>query len=158
MLAELRRWKVAPPLNHNLKSTRLAKAAKRAYRKADRRLDAALQSSDDALLHRARKAAKRARYAAELTKPSFDSTSAKRKVEQYKKIQTILGDHQDSAVATGVLRQMGAAAGTTPGENGFTFGLLLRQGATARAQLQGRGVESSRDEGGRGHGVVRSVP
>jgi CHAD domain-containing protein len=124
MLADLRRWRIDPPLTRSLKATELDKLAKRAYKKADRRLTTALKSSDDALLHRARKAAKRARYAAELLKPSAASTSAKRKVKQYKKIQTVLGDHQDTAVATGVLRQMGAAAGTTVGENGFTFGLL----------------------------------
>ncbi len=124
MLAEIRRWRDDPPLPLDLKSAQLGRNAKRAYRKADRRLATALQSSDDALLHRARKAAKRSRYAAELIKPTGKSKSAKRKVGHYKKIQSALGDHQDTVVATGVLRQMGAAAGTTVGENGFTFGLL----------------------------------
>ncbi|HYJ57424.1 MAG TPA: CHAD domain-containing protein [Mycobacterium sp.] len=60
-----------------------------AYRKADRRLATALQSSDDALLHRARKAAKRARYAAELIKPTGKSESAKRKVRRYKRFSPL---------------------------------------------------------------------
>ncbi len=124
MLAELRRWKVDPPLVPDLENAQIEQRARRAYRKADRRLGTALRSDDDALLHRARKAAKRARYAAELITAGSGSTSAKRKVKTYKRIQTVLGDHQDTVVAAGVLRQMGAAAGTTAGENGFTFGLL----------------------------------
>lgn len=36
----------------------------------------------------------------------------------------MLGDHQDAMVADEVLRRMAVTAGTTPGENGFTYGLL----------------------------------
>ena len=71
----------------------------------------------DELLHRARKAAKRARYAAEVT-------SDKRILKRFKQIQSILGDHQDTVVAREHLRRMATAAGTTDGENGFAFGLL----------------------------------
>ena len=45
-------------------------------------------------------------------------------MKHYKRIQSVLGDLQDTVVARTMLRQMGAAAGTTPDENGFTFGLL----------------------------------
>jgi hypothetical protein len=89
---------------------------------ADRRLAAALGTGDDVMLHRARKAAKRARYAAELCKPV--DKKAKRTVKYYKNIQSLLGDHQDTVVATEALRRMAVAAGTTPDENGFTFGML----------------------------------
>jgi CHAD domain-containing protein len=91
--------------------------------KADRRLAAASNTGNNVDLHRARKAAKRARYAAELLK-SIDGASAARTVKRYKKIQTILGDHQDSVVAADTLRRLGVLAGTTADENGFTFGLL----------------------------------
>jgi CHAD domain-containing protein len=74
------------------------------------------------MLHRARKAAKRARYAAELCEPA--DKRAKRIIKHYKRIQSLLGDHQDTVVASEALRKMGAAAGTTPGENGFTYGML----------------------------------
>jgi CHAD domain-containing protein len=77
------------------------------------------------MLHRARKAAKRARYAAELCQDVGKSKQTKRTVKHYKHIQSALGDHQDTVVASSALLRMGAAAGTTPGENGFTFGLLL---------------------------------
>ena len=89
---------------------------------------AALDDGDDAevdaMLHRARKASKRARYAAELCQ---EMGMSKRMVERYKRIQTVLGNHQDSVVASTTLRRMGIAAGTTDGENGFTFGMLMEQ-------------------------------
>ncbi|HET7074789.1 MAG TPA: CHAD domain-containing protein [Mycobacterium sp.] len=87
-----------------------------------RRLAAALVTEDDALLHRARKAAKRARYAAELCRPL--GKGAVRKIKYYKKIQSLLGDHQDTVVATEALWRMTLAAGTTLGENGFSYGIL----------------------------------
>jgi hypothetical protein len=40
-------------------------------------------------------------------------------------VQGRLGERQDAVIAAGFLRRVGAAAGTTPGENGFTYGLLL---------------------------------
>lgn len=120
LLAALTRWRSAPPLTTGISSKALRTRAARAARTADHRLDEAL-ASDTAgrseLLHRARKAAKRARYAAELT-------GMKRKAAHYKKIHSVLGHHQDTVVARDALRRMGAAAGTTDGENGFTFGIL----------------------------------
>jgi CHAD domain-containing protein len=77
------------------------------------------------MLHRARKAAKRARYADELCKDIGGSTQTKRTVKHYKRFQSVLGDHQDTVVASAALRRMALAGGTTVGENGFTFGLLF---------------------------------
>jgi CHAD domain-containing protein len=74
------------------------------------------------MLHRARKAAKRARYAAELRTPV--DKHAKETAKHYKQFQRVLGDHQDSVVATATLRRLAIAAGTTAGENGFTYGVL----------------------------------
>ena len=122
LMSTLRRWRTDPPLAARGTDRALRKRAKKAARKADKRLTQGLQSTDDARLHRARKAAKRARYAAELLKPVDDN--AKRKVRHYKRIQSVLGDHQDTVVARQVLRRMGTVAGTAPDENGFTFGVL----------------------------------
>lgn len=122
MMAVLRRWQAEPPVDQNIAIRTLRKRARRAQRKADRRLAAALHSGKDAELHRARKAAKRARYAAELCKPL--DKKAKRTVKHFKQIQSLLGDHQDTVVAAGALRQMALAAGTTVGENGFSYGML----------------------------------
>jgi CHAD domain-containing protein len=102
----------------------LHKRAAKAERKADRRLSAAIDNDDGALLHRARKAAKRARYAAELRGPLEKSKAVKKAEKHFKRIQRVLGDHQDSVVASDALRRLALTAGTTPGENGFTYGLL----------------------------------
>jgi CHAD domain-containing protein len=45
-------------------------------------------------------------------------------IKYYKHVQTVLGDHQDTVVATEALRRMATTAGTTVGENGFTHGML----------------------------------
>jgi CHAD domain-containing protein len=124
LLATLQRWRTDLPVTGHLPAEGLRKRAARAEAKADHRLRAALGTDDDADLHRARKAAKRARYAAELVKPLDGGGKAKRTVKRYKKIQTVLGDHQDSVVAGATLRRLGTLAGAAPGENGFTFGLL----------------------------------
>ena len=36
----------------------------------------------------------------------------------------MLGDHQDGVVASATLLRLAKTAGTTTGENGFTYGLL----------------------------------
>ena len=122
ILAVLRRWRTNPPVDAELAVKTLRKQGRKAGRKAVRRLNQALDSNDPALLHRARKAAKRARYAAELVAPLDPSADQSRK--QHKKVQSVLGDHQDAMVAIGTLRRLAVAAGTTVGENGFTYGLL----------------------------------
>ena len=134
----MQQWRGEPPLSEPPSLKALKKRARRAERKADRRLAEAIEEGDDALLHRARKAAKRARYAAELRAPV--EKRAKETVKQYKRIQTVLGDHQDGVVASATLRRLALTAGTTAGENGFTYGLLYareQQAAeTARRQVR----------------------
>ncbi|MFI9383687.1 CHAD domain-containing protein [Kutzneria sp. NPDC052558] len=67
-------------------------------------------------LHDVRKAAKRARYAAEAAgKPKL--------ARRMKKLQKTLGVHQDSVVARQELRTMGVQS-HLDGDNGFTYGLL----------------------------------
>ena len=122
LMAALRRWRDEPPVDQQISAEALRKRARRAQRKADRRLVAALESGQDVMLHKARKAAKRARYAAELHQPLHKR--AKRTIKHYKRIQSLLGDHQDTVVATEALRQMAVTAGTTVGENGFSYGML----------------------------------
>jgi len=78
-----------------------------------------------------RKAAKRLRYATEVVAPAL-GTHARRMVKRVKAVQELLGEHQDSVVARGLLREMGAAA-PTEGGNGFAFGWLLRD-EQARAE------------------------
>jgi CHAD domain-containing protein len=134
ILATLQRWRTALPLTTNPTAKKLYKRASRAERKADRRLTAAVETGDDDLLHRARKAAKRARYAAELRRPLDKSAAVKKAEKHFKRIQRVLGEHQDSVVASDALRRFALTAGTTAGENGFTYGLLYaREQQTAEA-------------------------
>jgi CHAD domain-containing protein len=140
VLATLQRWRADPPLATRPTAKKLHKRAAKAERKADRRLSAAIDNDDGALLHRARKAAKRARYAAELRRPLEKSGAVKKAQKHYKRIQRVLGDHQDSVVASDALRRFALTAGTTPGENGFTYGLLYAReqqiAEAARAQAR----------------------
>ena len=124
LIATVGRWRTTPPWTAPATDSAVTKATRKAGRKANKRLTATVADPDDAALHRARKAAKRARYAAELAAPVLGKKKAKKESKKYKKIQTILGEHQDSVVAAQTLRALGARAGNTPGENGFAFGLL----------------------------------
>jgi len=124
VLATLQQWRSQVPATTRSSAKKLRNRAMKAERKADRRLAVAVDVGDDALLHRARKAAKRARYAAELRLPIDTSAAVKKAEKHFKRIQRVLGEHQDSVVASDALRRFALTAGTTPGENGFTYGLL----------------------------------
>lgn len=131
LLRDVGVWLSEPPLTAAAQDppATLLKPAIKARRKATNRLAAGLASTDEALLHRARKAAKRARYAAELIRAGLGSTkltNAKAR-KQDKKIQDILGAHQDAMVAADLLRRLGAGTADLPGENGFTYGLLYHR-------------------------------
>ncbi|MCX4525846.1 CYTH and CHAD domain-containing protein [Streptomyces sp. NBC_01551] len=76
----------------------------------------------DLALHEARKAAKRSRYAAEAAVPALGKP-AKRLAKAVKKVQTLLGDHQDSVVAREALLGLGVQAAAA-GESAFTWGVL----------------------------------
>jgi len=78
-----------------------------------------------------RKAAKRLRYATEVVAPAL-GTHARRMVKRVKAVQELLGEHQDSVVARGLLRELGAAA-PAEGGNGFAYGWLMRD-EQARAE------------------------
>lgn len=86
----------------------------------------------DAALHSARKAAKRARYAAEAARPVLGKP-AKKAVKRLKAVQSLLGDHQDGVVARAALRDLAVQADAA-GEPSFTWGLLYgREEAAAGA-------------------------
>jgi CHAD domain-containing protein len=115
------------------------KRVRRAVRRADRMLDGADTPDDherEARLHEARKAYKRARYAAE----PFDRKPARRLTKRLKTLQDVLGVHQDTVVTRAVLRDLGMRA-FREGGNSFTYGLLhARQqiaGEAALADLPG---------------------
>ncbi len=116
----------------------LAKAVARDYRKTARRIAAAYAlppgPDRDVALHQARKAAKRTRYAAEAARPAA-GRPARRFAKQIKKVQTVLGDHQDSVIARQADRELGVGAHLA-GENAFSYGLLYQRAAGQGEQLQ----------------------
>ncbi|APU40272.1 CYTH and CHAD domain-containing protein [Streptomyces sp. TN58] len=119
----------APPLlDGAARSPRktLRKAVLRDYARLAARIDSALALDEgrerDVALHEARKAAKRVRYAAESAVPALGKP-AKRLAKAVKKVQSLLGDHQDSVVARDALRGLADQA-TDAGEPAFTWGLL----------------------------------
>lgn len=91
----------------------------------------------DELLHRARKAGKRHRYAAELAQPVLGAR-ADRIIAARKDFQEVLGDHQDSVVTAAFLRSAAVQVGDVPGHNGFTYGLLYARELDSRQLLATR--------------------
>lgn len=80
-----------------------------ATKKARKRLRTATRrQAPDADRHRARKAAKRARYAAELAEPALGK-SARKQVKKHKRVQNQLGALQDAVVASAYLRNLAAS-------------------------------------------------
>jgi CHAD domain-containing protein len=104
------------------------------YDRLSRRVEHALAlpagRERDVALHDARKAAKRARYAAEAATQAL-GRPARRFAKRMKAVQKVLGDHQDSVVAREALRELAIAANLA-GESSFTWGLLYGQ-ESARA-------------------------
>jgi CHAD domain-containing protein len=117
----------------------LTKRRHRAERRVVQRLEHAAATGNAEDLHRARKAAKRARYAAELLRPNTEGRSARKSVKRHRRLQDLLGEHQDAHVSQGVLRRLGAKAAAYSGENGFTYGVLYEQ-EQARTEAVGRQV------------------
>jgi CHAD domain-containing protein len=116
----------------------LPDAARRSYRQVRRRMRHARRAragqSADAALHRARKAAKRARYASEAITPAI-GPKARRFAGQMKRIQSVLGEHQDAVIAREVERDLGISA-YLAGENAFSYGLLYGRDACDGQRLQ----------------------
>ena len=109
----------------------LADVAPRAWTKLRKAVKALPETPADADLHAVRIKAKRARYAAELAAPAVGH-AAERFVDRVKKLQDVLGEHQDAAVAEARLREL---AGESSGPRaGFVAGLLVeRQHARRQA-------------------------
>ena len=113
-------------------------AVRRGYRQVRRRMRTAAEApagpARDHALHQARKAAKRARYAGEAAVPAF-GTQARRFARQMQKVQSVLGDHQDTVIARQAMRQLGVSAHLS-GENSFSYGLVYGQDEIRARLLQ----------------------
>jgi CHAD domain-containing protein len=144
LLDELDQLLADPPLGPDAAQPAkkaLARAVARTYKRTDQRMRHAQQAHPgeptNVALHAARRAAKRARYAAEAVTPVYGQ-QAKRFGKQMKKVQSSLGDHQDAVIARNTLRELGVRA-HLEGENAFTYGLLYEHNSTALRDSQQRG-------------------
>jgi len=102
------------------------RAARRANRRMRRARNAQAGRPREVALHETRKAAKRARYAAEVAGPALGKKRgrrARRFAKRMKNVQSVLGDHQDAVLARAAARDIGVQAHLA-GENAFSFGLL----------------------------------
>lgn len=128
LLGDIASFAATPPLTPKADSP--ASALRRPVSKAERtvakRLKSANRSGDVEQLHRARKSAKRARYAAEVLIPVV-GRSAQREADLFEQLQDLLGEHQDSVVGAELLLHLGRDAERHPGESGFTFGVLYER-------------------------------
>ena len=106
--------------------------ARRLARSVRRALAAAPGPGRDALLHEARKDAKRTRYAAETAEPAVGRRAARyaRSVEE---LQTLLGDHHDTVELRALLERVSGAA-RSAGEDTFLYGRwhAIEQGRAER--------------------------
>jgi CHAD domain-containing protein len=141
LLDELDRLAAEPPLTRRAAGPAadvLPAEVRRAYRQTARRMRrarrAAAGPTRDAALHQARKAAKRARYAGEAVTPALGH-EAGRFTKQIKRLQSVLGDHQDTVIARQVERELGMSAHLA-GENAFSYGLLYEREACDAGRLQ----------------------
>ncbi|HEY5820526.1 MAG TPA: CYTH and CHAD domain-containing protein [Propionibacteriaceae bacterium] len=141
LMRQVMQWRTAPPVTKlgRKPASAVVKFVRTAERKVQKRLS--LANGEVEGLHGARKAAKRYRYATELSAPAV-GRSATKTVKETTKLQTQLGEHQDSVVSAAFLRRMAAAAGSSEGHNGFTYGILI-------AQEWQRAEEIQRDAGRR---------
>ena len=123
------------PLAERGAGTALAKPVRRAARRLLRALAAVPAAENrDAAIHEARKAAKRARYAAEAAVPALGGT-ASRQAAQAKDLQQLLGDHHNSVVARTVLLDLAGKA-RAAAEDTFTYGLMYQRQACQAADIE----------------------
>ncbi len=127
-----------PPLTP-LAGRKAGEVLTKPVRRAGRRLLHALAvvpeaQERDAALHEARKAAKRARYAAEAAAPALGGAAC-RQAAAAKELQQVLGDHHDSVVARTVLLDLAGKA-RQAGEDTFTYGLLYQRQADLAATME----------------------
>jgi inorganic triphosphatase YgiF len=126
LVQDLARWREQPPFTPEAGGppSVLADYVAAAERKLAKRMKRAADAHNpDELLHQARKAGKRARYAAEAAAPALGKKGSK-VAKRASRLQTLLGEHQDAVVATELLRRI-ADQVADEGENTFTYGILV---------------------------------
>jgi CHAD domain-containing protein len=156
LLDTLDSWRADPPwadLRDRPATKRLPKALDREWRRVRRTAAAAAAASGaerPVLLHDVRKAAKRARYAAEALVPVLGAP-ARAVAATAKEVQTVLGDHHDTIVAAEHVRDLAAAA-EAAGRSSFTLGVLQArlEGELVTLEAEFQRVWTRAESGGRG--------
>jgi CHAD domain-containing protein len=156
LLDELERLVSDPPLTaagRQPAGDELPRAVARAYRRVRRRMRRARQAPPgadlDAVLHEARKAAKRARYAAEVLRP-VAGKQARRFGRQMKGLQSVLGEHQDAVITRQCLRDLAVRAALA-GENAFAYGVMYEAEATRARQLRDQARQAWKEASAAGY-------
>jgi CHAD domain-containing protein len=134
-------WRSDPPFTDaaNASPESIDSTIKEARNKVRKRLSKAVAARragepSDELFHRARKSAKRHRYAVEAALPVWGS-KADKIITQRKDLQDVLGNHQDSIVSATFLLELGGRLGVRSGQNGFSYGVLYAREIHARDSL-----------------------
>jgi CHAD domain-containing protein len=109
---------------------RLDRLARKEFRKLERCMAALGDSPSDAMLHRARIRAKRARYAAELAAPLVGKPAG-RYVRAAERFQDVVGEHQDAIVAEARIRAYAESA-----DAAFGAGRLVERQQARRARAR----------------------
>ncbi|HEX7133948.1 MAG TPA: CHAD domain-containing protein, partial [Iamia sp.] len=104
------------------------------WRDLRRQVDALGDEPEDAALHEVRKGAKQVRYATEAVTPVV-GRPARKAAKGVRRVQDVLGDHQDTVVAEEWLRTAAAADEITAPE-AFALGLLVAGERARRAELR----------------------
>jgi CHAD domain-containing protein len=150
LVAELDRLLADPPLSAAATvpaDKALPPAIGRTYRRTRRRMHHAQQAAPgagrDTALHETRKAAKRARYAAEAAQPALGKKT-RRFAKRMKAVQSALGDHHDAVNARAAAREIGVRAHLA-GENAFTFGLLRERTVRDAAAYEAEALQAWKD-------------
>jgi CHAD domain-containing protein len=139
LLAALDRLVTSPPLTEQAAAgagTTLPRLVERSYtkvRKIVKKADATAGDEREELLHDARKAAKRSRYAGESVSEVFgkDAVAFAAAMED---VQEALGEHQDSVLTRKRLREL--AQHTSSTEAAFLYGRLHAQEEAGGEQAQ----------------------
>lgn len=124
LLASVRAVVEEPPDGTSRQAKKVHRYVRAAHRKATKRLaDAAEPPQSDERTHRARKAAKRARYTAELATPALGEP-AESLAARHENVQDELGELQDAIVAARYLERISDFA---EGPAGFGLGVLWQR-------------------------------
>lgn len=114
-----------------------AQALQKPYRKLTKAAGRLTEAPSDAELHALRIRGKRLRYAAEMAVPAARKKQAKRLgslVKAAKKLQDVLGDHQDAVVAAARVRTVAALSGAPPVD--FVAGRVVEHESCRRAKAR----------------------